>query len=79
MTQPFVIIPASVMCLVFWYCLTLDKIKASCKRDYEAKSGRKSIISLSEVETDRKEEESCMGKGPCRGLSKGKTSKSYRF
>ena len=29
MTEPFVILPASVMCLAFWYCLTNDKIKAS--------------------------------------------------
>ena len=28
MTQAPVIIPATVMCLVFWYCLTMDKIKA---------------------------------------------------
>ena len=36
MAKPFVIVPASVMCLVFWYCLTVDKIKASCKRRYDA-------------------------------------------
>jgi len=71
MTQPFVIVPASVMCLVFWYCLTLDKIKASFKREFDVKSGRRSIISFDKIKTDDNEEESCMGKGPCRGLRKG--------
>ena len=71
MTQPFVIVPASVMCLVFWYCLTLDKIKASFKRDFDAKAGRQSSISIDVSKTDDNEEESCMGKGPCSGLSKG--------
>ena len=75
MTQPFVIVPASVMCLVFWYCLTLDKIKASFKRDFDVKSGRKSSISIDVSKTDDNEEESCMGKGPCRGLSKGYRNK----
>ena len=35
MTEPFVILPASIMCLVFWYCLTLDKIKANFKRNFD--------------------------------------------
>ena len=35
MTEPFVILPASIMCLVFWFCLTIDKIKANWKRNYD--------------------------------------------
>ena len=38
MADSFVIMPASIMCLVFWYCLTMDKIKASFKRDYDERN-----------------------------------------
>lgn len=74
MADNFVILPASVMCLVFWYCLTIDKIKASFKRGYDE---RNNIVQTNqghshEIEEDEKQE-SCMGQGPCRGLGKVRT------
>ena len=36
MTNAPVIIPATTMCLVFWYCLTMDKIKSFMKHKVEA-------------------------------------------
>ena len=53
MTQPFVIVPATVMCLVFWYCLTIDKIKDFLKIKAEKKrqkrSSRLSMISAQDI------------------------------
>ena len=40
MADTFVILPATIMCLVFWYCLTLDKIKVSFKRQYDERSNQ---------------------------------------